>query len=198
MTNDISTINKLNSYAYTNKNSNNFHKSKNEAALDSLVGVNKSEATFFTKTSVDPVNLTADKILEKINKKLHEKYNVSDEATSTDKTEETNILTDVDDSMVKAVDNMIAAFSSLYVAYNRSHNNPDTEEMLKDFMNAIRKGVKEGYEEAVDILKSGNEYSSPIEQRINTFMRYLNSRIDDFETEQAAALKTKNAITEIM
>lgn len=191
---DITNINKYNPYtAFTKTEAT--HKSKNEAALNTLIGANKTDASFFTKTQVDPVNLTGDKILEKINQKLHEKYGV-EEATDAQKTEETNVLTDVDESMIKAVDNMMAAFGSLYVAYNKGHDNPDTEEMLNDFMKAIRKGVQEGYDEAIAILKSGNEYTDPVSQRVETFVKYLNTRIDEFETEKLASIKTKNGVLE--
>ena len=194
MTNDISILNKLNTYNnYENKTK--VHKSKDEAALASLTGANKTEASFFTKTKVDPVNLTGDKILEKINEKLREKYHLNEPQTA-ESTNATNILEGVDDSMVKAVDNMMAAFGSLYVAYNKGHNAPDTEEMLNDFMNAIRKGVKEGYDEAIAILKYGNEFTDAVSTRVETFVKYLNTRIDEFETEKLASIKTNNGVLE--
>ena len=63
-------------------------------------------------------------------------------------------------------------------------------------MNAIRKGVKEGYDEAIAILKYGNEFTDAVSTRVETFVKYLNTRIDEFETEKLASIKTKNDVLE--
>lgn len=162
----------------------------NDTVLNKVLPHHSDDAVTFTKTSIDGVEFTADKILEKINQKFREKYGIGETEDVEDE------FANIDEGIKNSVDNMMVAFASLYVRYQTGREDKDSEEVLNSFMKALRQGVNEGYEDALGILKANNNYGDEVQNRVKTFMDYLYKKLDDFEEEKRISFTKKEEVVE--
>ncbi len=132
------------------------------------------------------LNLTAQEIVEKINELLKDK--LPEGVESLDPSEVTPEKT-----ATRIADGAIALFS----AYKAQNPNLSEEELLDGFMETIRGGIKQGYEEAAGILEGLGAFDfEGVKAGIEETMKLVEEKLQKFESEVRTSFAAKEVTKE--
>lgn len=93
----------------------------------------------------------------------------------------------------KTAERIVNSITGLFAAYQKSNSNVDPEEMLTNFMNAVRSGVQTGYDDAFEILDGLGAFQfDGVQSGIEKTLELIHNKLDDFE----ASMKVKLGIAE--
>ncbi len=90
----------------------------------------------------------------------------------------------------KTADRIVGGVLGMIEAYARQNPELEDEEMLNQFMGEVRKGIKQGYEEAVGILEAIGAFEiGGVKEGIEETMRLVEEKLQAFEKEYLATLE---------
>ena len=90
----------------------------------------------------------------------------------------------------KTADRIVNGVLGLIEAYARQNPELEDEDMLESFMGEVRKGIKQGYEEAVGILEAIGAFEiDGVREGIEETMRLVEEKLVDFEKQFLASRK---------
>lgn len=77
---------------------------------------------------------------------------------------------------------IVSGVTGLFSAYQTSNNKLDDEEVLEGFMKAVRRGVKQGYDEAFKILDGLGAFQyDGVQSGVEKTLELVNQKLDNFE-----------------
>jgi hypothetical protein len=98
----------------------------------------------------------------------------------------------------EATANRILSFSTgLYEKYAQQHSGEDSEKLVQDFVDVIRRGFEKGFNEAKDVLQSLQAFNGDTAAGVTKTHELVNQGFDRFLADRQAALKPGESTTSI-
>ena len=146
--------------------------------IGSTAASNDDAVSVSTLNGVQPLPLTAQEIVDRINDRL--KLALPDGVQSLNPEEQTPEATSA---------RIVSQITSLFDAYAKQNSNLSDEEVVSSFMEKVRAGVEQGYGDAYDFLESLGAFSiDGVKDGIEKTKALIGEKLQKFEDTTREAL----------
>ncbi|MDR1934704.1 MAG: DUF5610 domain-containing protein [Candidatus Accumulibacter sp.] len=101
-----------------------------------------------------------------------------------------NAAASQDNSAEATAGRILSLSTGFYESYARQHPGEDPEQVAQNFVNVIRKGFEQGYNEAKNILEGLGVFSGEVKSGVEKTFELVQKGYDDFLSKTLEGLKT--------